>query len=199
MAPRPELSLVFLGDSYVNGAGDPDYLGWAGRVCQAAQRRGLALTYYNLAVRGAASGDVLLRWRGEAAARLHDDMDGRLVVSFGLNDLWASGGDVRPPSDNLRALLAEATERHPVLVVGPPPVAGIELAERAVDALSQAYAAVCEALAVPYVEVAAELRRTGTWTREAAARDGSHPSRAGYEELAAVVDASPAWRSWLGG
>ena len=194
-----EPSLVFLGDSYVNGTGDPECLGWAGRLCCAARGRGLALTYYNLAVRGADGADVLERWRAEARGRLHDDMDGRLVVSFGLNDLWQGGVKIDSPVGRLGLLLEEAARRYPVLVVGPPPVADEPLDERAVVELSQGYARACQAAGVPYVEVAPELRRTGTWVREALAGDGAHPGRGGYEELAAAVDSSSVWRGWLGG
>ena len=202
MSPDPdrkERCLVFLGDSYVNGTGDPQCLGWAGRVCRLAWQRGLPVTYYNLGVRGAASADVLERWRVEAGPRLHADMDARLVAAFGLNDLWDTAGDTGPPVENLRVLLGEAAPRHPVLVVGPPPVAvGGDLGQRVVDELARAYSTTCERSRVPYVGVADELRRTGTWIQEATAGDGFHPGSGGYEELAAVVDRSSIWREWLG-
>lgn len=37
----------------------------------------------------------------------------------------------------------------------------------------------------------------GTWAREAAAGDCFHPAAGSYEELAAIVDGSAAWRDWL--
>jgi hypothetical protein len=40
------MHLYFLGDSYVNGYGDPEFLGWAGRVCTLASERNLDITYY---------------------------------------------------------------------------------------------------------------------------------------------------------
>ena len=37
MAPR----ICFFGDSFVNGTGDDDALGWVGRLCAAERRAGL--------------------------------------------------------------------------------------------------------------------------------------------------------------
>ena len=191
-----ELSLVFLGDSFVNGTGDPRYLGWPARVCAAARARGTAVTYYNLAVRGATSDEVLARWRDESPARLHEDMDGRLVVAFGGNDLFADDprAGLERAAGNLRALLNEA--RHPVFVVGPPP-AGLEGAGELLEDLDSRFSAVSATAGVPFVSVLGRLEATGTWVAEAAANDGFHPGAGGYEELAAAVDESPAWRAWL--
>ncbi|MBD2326404.1 GDSL-type esterase/lipase family protein [Alkalinema sp. FACHB-956] len=36
--------ICFLGDSFINGTGDPDCLGWTGRICAMAQQRGRAGT-----------------------------------------------------------------------------------------------------------------------------------------------------------
>ncbi len=193
-----EIALVFLGDSFVNGTGDPGYLGWTGRVCAWACARGTPLTYYNLAVRGATSDDVLARWRAESEPRLHDDMDGRLVVAFGGNDLFAEDPQaaIERAATNLETLIVDAG--RPVFVVGPPPVAG-EGARRLLTTLSDRFADVCASSAVPYLPVLEPLEATGTWAREAAAGDGFHPGAEAYEELAATVDRSRAWRNWLTG
>ena len=34
------VQVCFVGDSLVNGMGDPECLGWAGRLCVAARRQG---------------------------------------------------------------------------------------------------------------------------------------------------------------
>ena len=52
-----DLRLCFVGDSFVNGTNDPDYLGWTGRVSILARGRGHMLTCYNLGVRRDTSSD----------------------------------------------------------------------------------------------------------------------------------------------
>lgn len=198
MGTTEEIALVFLGDSFVNGTGDTGYVGWTGRVCAWARARGTPLTYYNLAVRGATSDDVLARWRAESEPRLHDDMDGRLVMAFGGNDLFAEDPQaaIAGAAKNLETLLAAAA--RPVFVVGPPPVSG-EGARRLLTTLSDRFAEVCGSSGVPYLAVLEPLEATGTWARQAAAGDGFHPGADAYEELAAIVDRSHAWRNWLTG
>jgi acyl-CoA thioesterase-1 len=87
------IRICFFGDSIVNGTGDDACLGWVGRICSAARRRGIDLTCYNLGIRRDTSTDILARWQIEARARLPDQYDGRLVFSFGANDC-CPGDDV---------------------------------------------------------------------------------------------------------
>ena len=42
------MRICFIGDSFVNGTGDDDALGWPGRVVSMARSKGLDVTYYNL-------------------------------------------------------------------------------------------------------------------------------------------------------
>jgi hypothetical protein len=35
-APK-EIRICFIGESFVNGTGDPEFLGWTGRVCRHAE------------------------------------------------------------------------------------------------------------------------------------------------------------------
>jgi lysophospholipase L1-like esterase len=80
------MRICFIGDSFVNGTGDPECLGWTGRICVAAQRQGYDITYYNLGVRRETSADIKARWWQEASCRLSQEYDGRVVFSFGTND-----------------------------------------------------------------------------------------------------------------
>ncbi len=197
------MRICFVGDSFVNGTGDPEYLGWAGRVCAAARRAGRDVTYYNLGVRRDTSGDIAARWEDEVARRLppdHPEYDPHVVFSFGVNDTTAEGGSTRLPIerslDNLRAILTAAKRCYPVLFVGPPPVAGA-VQNRRIAALSADFASVCAELGVSYLAVFSTLSASPTWKREVLAGDGSHPSSGGYAELASVVGAWEPWRAWL--
>ena len=81
-----DLRICFIGDSYVNGTSDPDYLGWAGRVAIAAQRNGYNLTYYNLGVRRETSADIAKRWQQEVQARFLSSCPPFVVFALGAND-----------------------------------------------------------------------------------------------------------------
>src|SRR5262245_46811519 len=90
LLPTPSASghhmrICFIGDSLVAGTGDPEYLGWAGRISAAARRRGHDVTCYNLGIRGNTSAQILARWRSEAEARFVEGQDCRLIFSFGVN------------------------------------------------------------------------------------------------------------------
>lgn len=194
------MRICFIGDSFVNGTGDPECLGWAGRLCAAACRRGHDITYYNLGVRRETSADIAARWYQEAAPRLQPEHDPRVVFSFGVNDTTVEGGATRlalaDSVANLRRVLTNAKDRYPVLFIGPPPVADQDH-DQSIAALSDTFAAECQALEVPYLPLIRSLVASMTWMREVAAGDGAHPGAQGYSELARLVEAWDAWRTWV--
>lgn len=197
---QSDVRICFVGDSFVNGTGDPECLGWAGRVCAGTWRGGCALTYYNLGVRRETSADIHERWEREVQARLPEGADNRVVFSFGANDVTLEEGRPRVAPDesveHARAMLTTARTSYPVLMVGPPPTADAEKNER-LARLSERFGGLCRELGVPYLDVLAPLEASGTWVREAAAGDGSHPGAAGYTELARLVQGWAAWTSCL--
>ncbi len=207
--------VCFVGDSYVNGTGDPEALGWRGRVCRAAWDAGRLVTHYDLGVRGDTSAMIAARWRAECEARLPADVDGRLVFSFGLNDTAdVSGAGLRVPHDrsvaNARAIVAEARGWLPTLWVGPPaaneamspmtPTPGltVSFAQSRIDALNAAYAEVAAELGVPYLDLSTPLRGDPRYVASQSAGDGLHPSADGYRMIADLVMRWPAWQAWLG-
>ncbi|MFJ9611472.1 GDSL-type esterase/lipase family protein [Kitasatospora sp. NPDC101176] len=192
--------ICFLGDSFVQGLGDPEFRGWAGRALQACAAD---VTAYNLGVRRNTSTDVLHRCWAEVEARTVPGADHRLVVSVGSNDATESpSGGPRVPPDrtraNLAALLDGARDRgHGALVVGPPPVVmgGARQLERML-ALVPLLAEVCAERAVPFVDVTRALAGNPAWVAEATAGDGAHPGAGGYAALAELVLAG-GFRDWL--
>lgn len=78
-----DLRVCLVGDSFVAGVGDPDHLGWVGRVAARSHGAGRPLTAYALGVRRQTSQDVADRWRAECTPRLPDGCDGRVVVAAG--------------------------------------------------------------------------------------------------------------------
>ncbi len=199
------MRVCFFGDSFVNGTGDDDGLGWVGRVVARARRGGGDLTGYNLGIRRDTSADVAARWLQEARLRLPAEHDGRLVFSFGANDCSSNGVDDRPRvarAESLahtEAILDAAHRWLPTLMIGPGAIASDPEVSARVCALSADYAKVCERLGVPYLEVCHLTLAWPLWTQEAIAGDGAHPNRGGYALLANAVSSWAPWRAWMDG
>jgi len=198
-----DLRVCFVGDSFVAGVGDPEHLGWVGRVAARSHRAGEPLTAYVLGVQRQTSFDIAGRWRGECVARLPAGCDGRVVISLGVNDTTVEdtrveGGDTTvlaaDSAQNLEGILAEVhAAGWSALVVGPPPVADRQHNERTAH-LDARLAAVCEASGVGCVRVFDQLAADPVWMAEVAAGDGAHPGAHGYQRLADLV--WPHWQAW---
>jgi acyl-CoA thioesterase I len=191
------MRICFIGDSFVNGTGDDDCLGWAGRLCVEARQRGRDITLYNLGVRRDTSGDVLARWEQEAAARLPAQYDGRLVFSFGVNDCVSEPTGLPRVSEdsaiaNSRAILTRAQARWPTLMIGPPRTAHAEMDLR-LKRLSDRFEPLCKELSVPYLPLFEHAGGDALWQREVAQGDGVHPNRGGYSQ---IYDAILMWQPW---
>ena len=70
MLKLPSVRICFVGESFVNATGDPECLGWAGRICVNANKKGYDITYYNLGVRRETSAQLKNRWQREVSERL---------------------------------------------------------------------------------------------------------------------------------
>lgn len=196
------MRICFFGDSFVNGTGDDDGLGWVGRLVAGARRRGKDITYYNLGIRRDTSADVATRWREEAVRRLPSEYESRLAFSFGANDCTDDEtGAARVPLDdslaNAESILRRAIERAPTLMIGPALPGDARIEER-IRTLSQGYEKLCARLAIPYLETHSFVSTCDIWRCEAAAGDGAHPNRGGYAALAGHIGAWRAWEEWLG-
>lgn len=198
--PRKQMRICFVGDSFVNGTGDPECLGWTGRICAAAQREGHDLTYYNLGVRRDTTADIACCWSEEVARRFPVDCDGRAVFSFGVNDTTLEQGRLRvelaTALSNARAILLAARQRYLTLVVGPPPMPDLEHTKRIV-VFSRGLDHLCDELEITYLETCSPLRTSDIWMREVVANDGAHPRAAGYDVLASLVQQWDGWRAWF--
>ena len=191
-----DIRIYFIGDSYVNGTGDPEYLGWPGRVCAASKSDDASITSYNLGIRADTSEDVLRRWEREVEARRLKPHDGRVVFGFGANDCWIEDGKTRVArADTVRnteEILTSAQSLFPTLMIGPPP--GIDESEDARRAdMSVLLGTIAGRADVPYLEVIHALRAGGVWQSEAALGDRIHPADGGYSALADLVLDWPQW------
>ncbi len=195
-----EVRICFIGESFVNGAGDPECLGWAGRICVNANRKGYDLTYYNLGVRRETSGELKNRWLREVSYRLPEEYNGRVVFSFGTNDTTIENHktriEVKDSIANARSILSDAKKLYPILMVSPPPIADNEQNRRIVD-LSEQFGLLCQELDVPYLNVFPILEKSSIWMNEVRRYDGAHPRAAGYREFAEIVQNWEAWLNWF--
>lgn len=188
------LRLCFVGDSFVNGIGDPTGLGWVGRACASQRAATPDLTVYNLGVRGNTSAQINQRWQAEAQARLDGVAPARrrLIFSFGAND---SAQDI-PPQQTLaeaECLLRTAQAYARTLFIGPAPIADDAAADRRIASLCEDFTALAARLALPYLPIHGFLRRHRSWMEEAGAGDGAHPGACGY---AALADFIREWAPW---
>jgi lysophospholipase L1-like esterase len=193
--------VLFFGDSFVAGIGDPTGLGWVGRVVAASYGAGCPTIAYNLGVRRDTSADVSRRWRAEADVRMgYAGVSQAVVFSFGVNDATAENGGVRVAPDlsvqALQTLVTDATSIGlDVFVVGPPP-AGDAAQDKRVRELSSRFAGLCSGLGTPFVETFGPLAGDPHWAGEALENDGAHPGARGYAALSELVLAG-GWLEWL--
>jgi lysophospholipase L1-like esterase len=199
----PDRRILFFGDSFTAGAGDPTGRSWVGHVVAAAYAAGLPITAYNLGVRHDTSADIAARFEAETRARtrLAAARYG-VVLSFGANDMTVEDNRLRvAPGQSVRTLnrlldLA-AAGGHGAFVVGPAPVGDRDQDERIVE-LSDQLAHVATHRGVRFADTARKLAANAIWRSEAAANDGTHPGAGGYAALADIVLAS-GWTDWVAG
>ena len=194
------MRICFVGDSFVNGTGDPDCLGWSGRICANACRENWDITYYNLGVRRDTTADIKSRWFREVSCRLPPEVDGRVVFSFGVNDTTWEDGKTRvefnQSIENARDILTKVKEICPVLTVSPLPI-GDRSQNLRTSQLSQEFAKICHKLDIPYLDVFTTLLDSEVWMKEVVENDGAHPRASGYSELAKLVENWDGWQSWF--
>lgn len=188
--------ICFVGDSFVQGTGDPLCLGWVGRVTQDAITRGINVTHYNLGIRRDTSRDIAARWQPECAARLPSDSEAHVVFSFGVNDTSIFEGEQRISEEeslaNFQSILRNASSSYKVVMIGPPPMPD-SAHNRRVAQLDKQFAEAAETLNVPYFSVLEALRKDEHWLTEAIANDFAHPGQQGYERLAELVQEWSVW------
>jgi acyl-CoA thioesterase I len=194
---RRDLRICFIGDSFVNGTGDENFLGWTGRVCAALLDDSLTLTHYNLGVRRQTSADILQRWEPECSQRLPDFCDGRVVLSCGINDMVLENGRTRVAVEdsvaNVRSILQRACARYKTLMAGPAPVGDDDLNTR-IAPLADAYEKTASELGVPYINIFPLLVHDQAYLAESRVNDGYHPQSGGYAKIASIALA--AMRNW---
>ncbi len=192
-----DVRICYVGDSFVNGTGDPTRLGWTGRVSASSQNNNLDITYYNLGIRRETSEDILKRWELECQLRLPKVSENKVVFSFGVNDTVIEDGQRRVSLENsienARTILLKASKQYDVIMIGMPPINDDEQNKR-IKELDSKYQELCNALNIPYLSTFNRLLHDKVWRDEVALNDGAHPRDKGYEILADFVKN---WSGWV--
>jgi len=193
--PR-DIGLVFIGDGYVSGYGDPKGSGWVSRVVGRTEHVDVDVTAYQLGVRGDSSADVLRRWHTEASPRWNGRSEKRLVVAVGHNDAVKNMSTARVRLNLANILDDAAATGVAVFAVGPPPTMDAELNAR-LEIVVEAQADVCARRGVPYVDCYRPLSAHEQYRSDlGASHDGIHPGQAGYGLIAWLV-LHGGWDRWL--
>lgn len=202
--------LCFMGASNVEGTGDEDRRGWAGRLTMLPPAAGKPVGFFNLGIGGETTDMIRARWEPECRARIADDMDGALVTSFGLNDAAeVEGQGLRLPLEqtieNVTVAATAMKKWKPTLWVGPTPVVeammpmkprpGVVLRHEnaRLAELDATYARIADDLDVPYMGLFTALLESDAYMKSLEQRDGLHPSGAGYAIMAETI---ADWGPW---
>ena len=192
--PR-DIALVFIGDAYVAGYGDPKGLGWVSRVVGRTAHADVDITAYQLGVRDETSADVLARWRIECPPRWKGHSEKRLVVAVGHHDA-VSGMSTARVRLNLANILDDAAASGvAAFAVGPTPTLDADLNAR-LEIVVEAQADVCARRGVPYVDCYRPLISHEQWHSDLGATGGVYPGQAGYGLIAWLV-LHGGWDQWL--
>jgi acyl-CoA thioesterase I len=183
--PVRDIRVCFVGDSYVAGLGDSTGLGWVGRAVAHAHAEGTPLTSYNLGIRRNTSRDVASRLREETARRLAGAGDGRVIVSFGVNDTLVEDGEQRVPGAETLAAFDQMVRElspTPVAMVGPPAVAD-DAHNTRIRSLNAALGTAAATLRADFFDVFTTLEHDQIWWEQLRLHDGYHPDAPGYERF----------------
>lgn len=199
MSPTPQRICV-VGDELVAGAGDPRALGWLGRVIARTDFPAPPLVM-PLVRPAETTADLQRRWEDECFPRFASGVDNRLIVGVGTADVGAGVSPARARLDLANIVDRATSRRVRSLVVGPPPLAGVD--PKGLRALTRALAHVCARRQVPYVETFRPLESHDQWNEDMEASrarrsDGTVlPGQAGYALLAWLV-LHEGWYQWIG-
>jgi len=191
-----DIRICYIGDTFVNGVGDPYFLGWSGRLSAMNHNKNQKITYYNLGVVMDTSSDILARWERETEARLPKSSINCAVFSFGLNDTIIINGRVRvslvESMKNSRLKLGRAKVKYNVVMIGPPAVNDNRHNAR-IKTYDEAYATVCNMLGINYLSLFDRLVDDVVWREELFLDKYFYSTAKGYELLANYIYN---WNGW---
>ncbi|HJD97974.1 GDSL-type esterase/lipase family protein [Mailhella massiliensis] len=190
----------FFGDSVTLGVNDAPAGGWVARLAGKAAAAGLQVppdTFYNMGVRKNSSAMILERWKREFQARAMEGVPSFLIFCFGTVDMAAPQGSPNLPvgesAANAREILQKAKDYGSVVLISAPPVKDEAHCAR-LESLCTAYAAICAAVDVPFIDIFHPLLNAG-YVQDLT--DGVHPGPAGNEMIAEALIQSAPLKHWF--
>ena len=194
---KKDIRICYIGDSFVNGAGDPTKIGWTSRVSVASENEKIEITHYNLGIRRETSHDILLRWEDECKSRLPTVSENYVVFSFGVNDSVIEDNKIRVSLEdsvqNAKEILSGAKKQYKVIMIGPPAIESNEQNER-IKQYNSSYQQLCKELKIPFLSIFERVENDKTWQTEVSSNDGAHPKEKGYKLLANFIKS---WDHWI--
>ena len=206
-----EARIAFIGDSYIAGTGDAHCLGWVGRLARTRWAAADTVSIYNLGIRGETTAMIASRWCAESEPRVGPHNFGRLVFSFGINDIaidLANGTQLLVEAKSLaaaREMMSAASAWLPTLWVGPPPANEImspqsplpgisfNFEQARLAALNARFSDLAGELGIPYLDISTPLAGHPDYLKSQATGDGMHCSGEGYAMIASLVEGWSAW------
>jgi lysophospholipase L1-like esterase len=192
------IRLAILGDGIALGQGDPQGLGFAGRLVAWLEDRAIAIEPVWIGGSRWTSADVANRGLAEIEARL-----GRcgVLACFGGRDCEDFGQTPALSPDLSVAAMIVVTralaDRGPLFMVGPPPT-GDAVVNARIAPRARALRTIAEQVRVPHFAAYEAMMGAPAWMADMRGGDGVHPGAAGYAALATEIWASVAWRGWIG-
>jgi len=191
-----DIRICYIGDSFINGTGDPTKLGWIGRVSAMSENKKNEITHYNLGIRRETSFDILQRWQNECQSRLPNISENYIVFSFGVNDSVIEDNEVRvtvkDSAKNAKEILGTAKKQYKVIMIGPPAIGSDEQNKR-IKQYNNTYQQVCQELEIPFLSIFERVKNDKVWRTEVSSNDGAHPREQGYNLLANFIKS---WDGW---
>lgn len=181
------MTIAIWGDSITFGKGDPEGLGWVGRLTN-AYPAGSEVRVHNLGVRGDTTVDLLKRLP-EEAARIKPDM---AILAIGINDTRYKESPEAPEvgieifKANIVTLIEEIQKVTPrIFIIGltkvddarPASDSGSRYTNALIDTYDQALMDIAREERVGYMHIYNSLDPATELA------DGLHPNAAGYQKL----------------
>ncbi len=192
MAKSP-LSLFFIGDDLVAGAGDPTHQGFVYALTRQAKNTHPDLNLYQLGVYGETSLKLAERIEAELNARLTSDEDNRIVLATGLQDCAATPKiSINESVEALKTILKVIKPRAKILVIGPPCAYDppINMKTKKFSAMMQE---LCQKSHTPFVSLYESTERDPQYKRDLTYKERVYPGRLGYEKIFNIVSNDRQW------
>ncbi|WP_419780539.1 SGNH/GDSL hydrolase family protein [Maridesulfovibrio sp.] len=179
------MQLLFIGDSLTLGVNDAEKLSWPGRICKELDPQGTMISAYNLGVRASSTDHIEDRWKNEIECRILPDIPTLLIFCMGAPDA-VKNISLEQTRSSAESILRNAKDKHPVLLITPPPIIDPEKDARTQNITAE-FNKICAKLDIPCLDINSPLRDNPAYTNALKESDGVHPNAEGYGIMAEMI------------